>query len=324
MSTPLAPHLSARTGLIRGYVPALHAFDEHRRALQRQAVLGHGPLLGPLLAARRGALARLRELAWLRQLADSAHRRMRLVLASGAYDGLLPLAADDLATLMELRLPYLADSTVLRHPTHAPATEILPRLPLLRRRAPQVRAVLAASSLDETGTPFRSEPDDDGLLVVRGRDAPTVEALAGIAHELGHCLYERARPVRCALGQIASERLAQHLEEQATAQYLEARGGPRERRAWWVYQRRVDAVNLHFFALERSLTYGDGDDSRGGNDSGSGSGIDGTPPPELLPETATVLRESLFTVPGYQVVYAHASLARLPTPVPAHEGGTRR
>lgn len=288
---------TASAGRIRGHMPALRAFAEHRRALQRQAVLGRGPLIEPLLAARRAALARRAAAPWLRALSDATHRHLRQVIGSGVYEGLLPLRAQDLATLMELPLPLLADTTVLRHPTHAPATEILPRLPLLRPRARLVRRILDASSLAEAGTPFRSEPDDDGQLVVRGRDAPTLEAVAGIAHELGHCLYERARPVRCALGQIASERLAQALEERAAAQYLRRWGGPQERHTWWRYQRRVDAVNLHFFALERELMYGEG----------AGRAA------SLLPEPATALRESLFTLPGYQVVYARASLARLPT-----------
>ncbi|MDG4864948.1 hypothetical protein P8605_43045 [Streptomyces sp. T-3] len=292
--TGYAPHLGARTGLIRGYVPALRAFAEHRRRLQQEAVLGHGSLLEPLLAAHRSALARLREVTWLRLLSDATLRQMREVLEPPAYPGILPLRAGDLATLMELPLPFLADSAVLRHPTHAPAAEILPCLPLLQRRSGQIRRILAESSLRDSG-PFRSEPLDDGRLVVRGRDAPTVEALAGIAHELGHCLYEGARPVRSALGQLASERLAQCLEERVTDEYLMLRGSERERQAWWIYQRRVDAVNLYFFSRERSLMYG----------SAAARGA------ELMPESATVLRESLFTLPGYQVVYARASLARL-------------
>jgi hypothetical protein len=49
----------------------------------------------------------------------------------------------------------------------------------------------------------------------------------------------------------------------------------------------------------------------------AGDGGDGGDGGELLTEPATVLRESLFALPGYQVVYAHASLARLPTgPLP--------
>ncbi|WP_419992812.1 hypothetical protein [Streptomyces boninensis] len=298
---------SARVGLIRACVPALQVYAEHRRALHRQAVLGRGPLLEPLLATRRMKLARLRELGWLRRLSDAAHRRLRQVLALRQYADLLPLTARDLVKLMELPLPFLADRAVLGHPTHAPAAELLPRLPLLRARARQIRGILEASSLDEEGTPFRSEPGDDGQLVLHGQDAPTIEALAGVAHEVGHCLYERARPVRSTLGQIASERFAQYLEERATDAYLSRRGTERERRAWWVYQRRVDAVNLHFFTVERALIYGS------------------APVGELMPEPATVLRESLFTLPGYQVVYAHASLSRLPTASVSvsHPGGAR-
>jgi hypothetical protein len=47
---------------------------------------------------------------------------MRTVLRSGAYAWVLPLRAGDLAQLMELALPGLADDTVLHHPPHARAS----------------------------------------------------------------------------------------------------------------------------------------------------------------------------------------------------------
>ncbi|MFD7033114.1 hypothetical protein ACFWAR_34330 [Streptomyces sp. NPDC059917] len=289
---------SARTALLRGYAPAVAAYRDHRRQLQKESVLGRGPLLAGLQAGRRAALGRLRHAGWLRGLYDATHRQFAQVLAGGEYAGLIPLVPTDFLSLMELRLPFLADTTVLRHPTHAPAAEILPGLAPLRRHAAQVRRVLAQSRLDEP-VPFRSV-DDDGRLVVHGRDAPTVEALAGIAHELGHCLYERARPVRCALGQLASERLAQRWEEQAVTAYLRTHGGPEEHLRWWACQRRQDALNLHFFLAERADLYG-------------------TEPPDGFPrwEGTGTFRESLFTLPGYQVVYARASLARLAAAPPA-------
>jgi len=291
---------TARVALLRGYAPAVAVYRDHRRQLQKEAVLGRGPLVPALLAGHGAALARLREAGWLRRLSDATCRQVAAVLAGGRYRSLIPLRTEDFMPLMELRLPFLADTTVLRHPTHAPAAELLPRLTPLRHRARQIRQILAQSRLD-LPVPFRSI-DDGGRLIVHGQDAPTVEALAGIAHELGHCLYERARPVRCVLGQLASERLAQRLEEQVVAAYLRRYGSGEEYRQWWVCQRRQDALNLHYFLAERTAMYG-------------------TPPPVPVAgpalDATSVFRESLFTLPGYQVVYARASLARLPAAVPA-------
>ena len=137
--------------------------------LQREALLGGGELLERLLAGRAAALARLRSTPWLRVLSDATLRQMRTVPRSGAYACALPLRADDLARLMELALPGLADDTVLHHPTHARAAEIIPELPLLRGRADAVRQVLAQSSLDEPTT-FRTVDDAHRRPVVHGQD----------------------------------------------------------------------------------------------------------------------------------------------------------
>lgn len=284
---------TARGARLRGYAPAVAAYRDHRRQLQKESVLGRGPLLAALLAGRRAALARLRDAVWLRRLSDMTYRQVAEVLDGGRYRELIPLGVADFLPFMELRLPFLAQTTVLRHPTHATAAELLPGL--LRPRARQVRQVLAESRLD-VPVPFRSV-DDDGRLVVHGLDAPTVEALAGLAHELGHCLYERARPVRDVLGQLASERLAQRLEEQAVAAYLRRYGSAEECRQWWVCQRRQDALNLHYFLAERAELYGRPDPA---------------PVAPVALDATSTFRESLFTLPGYQVVYARASLARLP------------
>ncbi|MCM2426185.1 hypothetical protein [Streptomyces sp. RKAG337] len=282
-----------------GDAAAVAAYRDQRRLLQKEAVLGRGELIESVLRGRRAALAGLRATPWLRRLIDITHRQVRQVMARPEYADVLPLRRSMLTFLAELPLPIPADSVILRHPTHAPAAEILAGLPELRHRRAEVTRILAESSLQETGTPFRTVDDDSGRAIVLGQDAPTIDALAGIAHELGHCLYERARPGRSVRSQFASERLAHCLEERLVAAYLRERGSPEECRDWWSYQRRVDAHNLYFFRLERALMYEQPDSV-----------------PELMPESTTSFRESLFILPGYQVVYARASLARLP----AHGG----
>lgn len=273
---------------------AVAAYRDQRRRLQKEAVLGRGELITGLLAGRRAALAALSGLRWLRRLSDATARQTRQVMARPEYAAVLPLRREMLTHLAELPLPIPADSVILTHPTHAPAAEILPGLPELRGRRDDVRRILAESSLQEAGVPFRTVDDRHGRPVILGQDGPTVEALAGVAHELGHCLFERSRPPRTVQAQFASERLAHHFEERLVAGYLRERGSPEECQEWWAYQRRVDAMNLYAFRLERSLMYAGAE-----------------PVEELMPEPATAFRESLFILPGHQVVYARASLARL-------------
>ncbi|MEU6479286.1 hypothetical protein ABZ858_20820 [Streptomyces sp. NPDC047017] len=273
---------------------AVAAYRDERRRLQREAVLGTGDLIEKLLTERRARLAALRRLPWVRRLFDVTHRQVRQVLAAPRYAAVLPLRRSMLVHLAELPLPLPADDLILSHPTHAPAAQILPELPQLRPWRAQVLRILAASSLAERGTPFRTVGPPHAAVIL-GADGPTLGALAGVAHELGHCLYERARPGTGIRARLASERLAHRLEEQLTAAYLRARGTPEEGHRWWLYQRQVDAFNLHYFELERALMYEEADAVE-----------------ELTTESASALRESLFIVPGCQAVYARASLARLP------------
>ncbi|UXY30516.1 hypothetical protein [Streptomyces sp. HUAS TT20] len=277
---------------------AVAAYRDERRRLQREAVLGTGELIETLLHERRSRLAALRQLAWVRRLFDVTHHQVRQVLAAPRYAAVLPLRRSMLVHLAELPLPLPADDLILSHPTHAPSAEILPELPQLRPWRDRVLRILAESSLAEHGTPFRTVGPPHAAVIL-GADGPTVGALAGVAHELGHCLYERSRPGTGIRARIASERLAHRLEEQLTAVYLREHGSAEECRRWWLYQRQVDAFNLYYFELERALMYEEADAVE-----------------ELTTESASALRESLFIVPGSQAVYARASLARLPVDGP--------
>jgi hypothetical protein len=298
-----APRLPA-DAFLTGDAATVAAYRDQRRRLQKEAVLARGDLIAQVLARRRANLAALAVTGWVRHLFETTHRQVEQVLAAPEYASVLPLRRPALAHLAELPLPIPADGTILTHPTHAPAAEIIPGLPALRHRRAEVLRILAESSLDDAGTPFRTV-DRDGRAVILGCDGPTVEALGGVAHELGHCLFERARPVRSVRQQFGSERLAHALEERLVADYLREHGSPEECRDWWAYQRCVDAFNLYFFELERALMLGLPDAVE-----------------ELMPEPATSFRESLFIVPGCQVVYARASLARLPhAPVPSRATG---
>lgn len=283
---------------LTGDPQAVAAYRDERRRLQREAVLGTGDLIGRLLTERRARLTALRQQPWVRRLFDVTHRQVRQILAAPRYAAVLPLRREMLVHLAELPLPLPADDLILSHPTHAPAAEILPALPELRPWRARVLRILAESSLTERGTPFRTVGPPHAAVIL-GADGPTLGALAGVAHELGHCLYERARPGTGLRARLASERLAHRLEEQLTAAYLREHGTPEEGHRWWLYQRQVDAFNLYYFELERALMYDEADTVE-----------------ELTTESVSALRESLFIVPGCQAVYARASLARLPVQGP--------
>ncbi|MFF4017258.1 hypothetical protein [Streptomyces sp. NPDC001843] len=283
---------------LTGDPQAVAAYRDERRRLQREAVLGTGDLIGRLLTERRARLTALRQQPWVRRLFDVTHRQVRQTLAAPRYAAVLPLRREMLVHLAELPLPLPADDLILSHPTHAPAAEILPELPDLRPWRARVLRILAESSLAERGTPFRTVGPPHAAVIL-GADGPTLGALAGVAHELGHCLYERVRPGTGIRARLASERLAHRLEEQLTAAYLREHGTPEEGHRWWLYQRQVDAFNLYYFELERALMYDEADKVE-----------------ELTTESASALRESLFIVPGSQAVYARASLARLPVQGP--------
>ncbi|MGW2640794.1 hypothetical protein [Streptomyces sp. NPDC001348] len=283
---------------LTGDPQAVAAYRDERRRLQREAVLGTGDLIGQLLTERRARLTALRQQPWVRRLFDVTHRQVRQVLTAPRYAAVLPLRREMLVHLAELPLPLPADDLILSHPTHAPAAEILPTLPELRPWRARVLRILAESALAERGTPFRTVGPPHAAVIL-GSDGPTLGALAGVAHELGHCLYERARPGPGIRARLASERLAHRLEEQLTAAYLREHGTLEEGHRWWLYQRQVDAFNLYYFELERALMYDEADTVE-----------------ELTTESASALRESLFIVPGCQAVYARASLARLPVQGP--------
>jgi hypothetical protein len=143
--------------------------------------------------------------------------------------------------------------------------------------------ILADARLSPGDFHWRAEMRD-GLPSIAGNDEATIQSLGALAHELGHCLYERA----CLAagkhsGQVQSEACAMALEEWIVGQALAGE----TKLAWHSYQRSVDQLNEAFHHLERGIS------------------LPLVHEPHLLP-----LRATFYTAFGYQGIYREASLAR--------------
>jgi hypothetical protein len=154
-------------------------------------------------------------------------------------------------------------------------------------------SIFARSDLDRPEIPHRTVIRS-GQPAIIGASRATVGDLAGIAHELGHCLYEESSEPSTLARQIASEIAAHVMEEEIVSEYFHIQGESDLLHMWSEYQRRIDIINVYFFLLEGHQIFG----------------WDGAPE-SLFASPATAFRESLFVLPGYQIAYAEAALARL-------------
>jgi hypothetical protein len=133
-----------------------------------------------------------------------------------------------------------------------------------------------------------------GKSTIFGEKVDHYRALAAISHELGHCLAEKHELSLNLKALVRSESRAMSLEEKVVDEYLSRLGSQERRKEWFNYQRTIDALNFAFAALEYQQIFDPND---------------GQLPPFDL--STIVFRETYFTAPGYQLVYALASLNRI-------------
>lgn len=153
-----------------------------------------------------------------------------------------------------------------------------------------ISSILEKSLFSKGDQRYRSYWQNSSMIVA-GDDCPTGGALAAISHELGHCLFETVN-AGCIAEQ--SESFAQAFELVVVESVL---GNADDRREWRQYQDDIDKLNYCFLFFELTSDLQSGVEKLGQ--------VRTVLDPELL-----VLRESLFTKPGYQAVYAAASLNR--------------
>jgi hypothetical protein len=128
---------------------------------------------------------------------------------------------------------------------------------------------------------------------MEGQDQHSFESLAGLAHELGHCLFERQVRTSGAID-VISEAVAQYFESEVVSGYLRKENATSDLSTWLRYQDFVDSINLLFFLQEARDVFE--------------CGIPALP--VRFYDCMLVFRESLFTLPGYQRVYFQASVMR--------------
>ena len=83
-------------------------------------------------------------------------------------------------------------------------------------------------------------------LAISGQNSNDIWSLSGLAHELGHCLYEK-NVKNSYLKPCYSELIAHILEEQIVS--FELRDEPFILKAWKRYQFYVDLINLYFLYM---------------------------------------------------------------------------
>jgi hypothetical protein len=259
--------------------------SDYKRIL-REGAIGEGPLLTEIEASRQRALAEV--LISQRRAFESVSVRigeMRKTLDSAPHLGtMVTLSATDFQVFNSRNLPALNLPAIFSMPLPVPALDVILLSPLLVDLKDEVYQIIEDSELSG-GTPFFRTIRKNGRAAIFGSNHATLASLSGLAHELGHCLLERRASCLTRKTAILSETVAQILEEALVSEFLKSSGQDIETWAW--YQRKLDGLNLHFFEVE----------------SGSES--------QFFSSASYVFRDSLFFNPGYQLVYANASLNRL-------------
>jgi hypothetical protein len=272
-------------------------FENNHRDIQLAALGKDLPLLGVLFSLRQrviderfpahSAAPPLQGVAaWLR----GARASLNHLLAD--HD----LSSDQFQKAGELVTPLLLSPPLLEREMGIDATTLISQVLIddVKVRS-AVDAIFRRSAFIPGFTRYRTV-ERHGSSCIVGDAGTKVANLAGIAHELGHCLAEERRPVVSGLDLVISEASAQLLEEVMVQTFLDQRFGANESfgSQWSAYQRRVDLLNLHLFEMERHSI------------AGGMCAVEYLFEPHLL-----VFRESYFTMPGYQALSAVASMIRL-------------
>ncbi len=187
-----------------------------------------------------------------------------------------------------MTLPFLDSFDLLKHQIKHSATEFISELKILKRYQKNIENIFADSEL--TSSRRYRTITKSGNLAISGQNLNDIWSLSGIAHELGHCLYEN-NAKNSFLKPFYSELIAHIFEEQIVSLIL--RDEPSILKEWNHYQFSVDLLNLYFFILEWHPGFFEQQQRK-----------------VRFDPAALLFRESLFLIPGYQLVYGFASVWR--------------
>lgn len=207
----------------------------------------------------------------------------------------LPVAIDTswLQRVKGRLTPVLKVPALFSVPLPVRATELL-RSHFTAETGIRVRHILDRSHFVLGDKRYRTDQTPQGIAIF-GEDSATIGSLAGLAHELGHALYETQTAGAGLRHQIASETEAQKIEKAVVDEALS--DCPDLLAEWHTYLTQVDRLNFYFYVWEMSL-------------------VKAAPPVTQVFDEMTFdpslmfLRETLVTATGYQMVYAAASWAR--------------
>lgn len=188
-------------------------------------------------------------------------------------------------------LPLIDDKYGLKtHNLPMIATEVLLNLPLLSPLSDEIREIFSSSKFSQADFAYRTLDGVTGPIIF-GENSTRMISLIGIAHELGHCLIERRFGSENFYKKVLSETFAQIFEFETVHEYL-LKHQPNLCVAWRTYQSDVDAINFILCLQESNHLLHSNNQS------------------DFFDDDACALRESYFTAPGYQSVYALASMCR--------------
>jgi hypothetical protein len=208
--------------------------------------------------------------------------------------GDIEINIDSLQEFQGLRFPALKLPEFFMGDLGGDVLNTIIQSPLLQGRESMTSSIFDRSCFSDDDFRFQSKFNGTSSVIF-GAKQNTWRALAGIAHELGHCLTENNFGHTGLAAQLRSEYFAQVLEEYLVLTELRRRKMHVEARQWIEYQRDVDKLNFYFAMREyeeisRNLVLVN----------------------RIVSEPAEALRETFYQQAGYQLVYGFASLGRWP------------
>jgi hypothetical protein len=269
-------------------------YNQKGLALLREAVRGGGRLCEQAHRSRAQILSRMANHYDLRQQYSDLARKISYVL--DRYPSVAAhcrISEQDFLKINGHLVPILREPSFFLQKIASTATDVIGSLSVLRPLRRVIRDIFLRSVFKPGFLRYRTTSTENGPMI-EGEDVATIRAVASVAHELGHCLAE-GQHLRFNLNSIiGSEATAHVFEEWIVKEFLLSTGAASMIREWNDYQRKVDAVNWYYFAVERFDLFSEGD-----------------LPHIMFEPNLNLFRESLYVYPGYQRIHARASLARL-------------
>jgi hypothetical protein len=272
------------------FLPEAGAVYAHRRAELECEVSGHGGRVRASLTRYRDR--RLYTLSRIPAVTTAFARCLAQVESVAEWGG---CDSVNLARLGPSHVPIPVPPTTFDVTFSRSVAATLLSVSTLRPLHEGIRAALSIARLSRKARPFRTVWVG-GRPVIVGHNRRTCEALAGIAHEVGHYLVDSGILTgQLPPDEVVSEAVAHFLEEETVVEFLRSCGSTSAIRPWRAYQRTVDRLNLLAFLSEARRVLRTPLHSRES---------------VTWATDAEVLRESMFVLPGYQLVYALASVLR--------------